>query len=247
MPDSLHRSLAETLAEARACFEDLRLLGIQEVPGLELAGLSPCPDGVTGIDRGGTNRCRQETLAEIFADLGECRRCPLGKQRKRLVLGQGVDRAAVFFVGGVPDRAEEEAGFPFAGESGALFERMLQAIGLERSSVYLSPAVMCRAPQQHELRAETLAACTPFLHRQIRTVRPVVLVACGESALQALGMDDSPFAAVRGKWLDWHGTPLIATFHPSRLLTSPPAKRESWEDLKQILRRLRSAGMSGQR
>src|SRR5512144_1361548 len=146
MPDTLQKSLSETLRDARACFEDRRALGLSELHGLGLTGLPPCPPGVTGIDRGGAGTCRQETLAEIRAELGDCQRCPLARGRSQIVFGQGNPHARLVVIAEFPGKEEDEVGALLHGDAGELFDRMLVAIGLQRAEIYLCAAVMCRTP-----------------------------------------------------------------------------------------------------
>lgn len=236
MPDKLQRSFNETLGEVRAWLEDLRTLGLDDVPVADLCELHPCPPGVIGLDRGGHGDCRQETLEEIRADLGECQRCHLCTARHQIIFGAGSVTSRLLFVGGVPSRGEESSGHPLADE---LFERILFSIGFSRSTIYACQVVMCR-PQQRQVRPEEISACLPFLHRQIAVVAPKVIVALGEVATRALTAQTEDFSALRGRWATYQGIDVMPTFDPAHLVLHPQEKREVWNDLKEVLRKMRA-------
>lgn len=243
MPEQLKSDLREALAQARSLLEDLQLRGLGEVPLHPLpAALPPCPPEVQGIDEGGTALCRRETLEEIRADLGECRRCPLCRGRKTIVFGVGDPNAELVLVGEAPGREEDERGEPFVGEAGRLLDRILFAMGLERHQVYICNVEKCRPPGNRDPVPEEIAACEPFLQRQLAAIRPRLIVALGRLAAQTLLQDQTPIGRLRGQWRQYQGIPLLATYHPAFLLRNPAAKREVWEDMKQVLQRLRQEG-----
>lgn len=235
MPDQLHRSLNETLNEVRAWLLDLRALGLEGVPVADLRELQPCPPGIIGLDRGGSSGCRQETLEEIRADLGDCQRCPLCASRSHIVYGAGTTSARIVFVGGVPTRGDDTSGHPLTGN---LFDRILFAMGLDRSDIYACQVVMCR-PGQRPALAEEIASCLPFLQRQIESIAPQIIVAMGEVATHALTGQTGEFSQLRGRWAKYQGIDVMPTFDPAYLLLHPQEKREAWNDLKEVLRRMR--------
>lgn len=173
-----------------------------------------------------------ETLEDIRADLGDCRRCRLADGRTRLVFGTGNPQARVMFVGEAPGRDEDRQGEPFVGRAGRLLNRMLQSIGLERESVYIANVVKCRPPGNRNPEPDEVATCRPFLDRQIRSVRPEILVALGKVAVVALLNTDAPLNQLRGKPITYGDTPLLVTYHPAFLLRFPEWKRAVWADMK---------------
>ena len=189
-----------------------------------------------------TSTCRTETLEEIRADLGECQRCPLGRTRTNLVFGSGNPKASLVFVGEGPGRREDEKGEPFVGEAGLLLNRILFAMGLEREDVYICNVIKCRPPQNRNPEDEEIAACEPFLTRQLNAINPDVLVALGKFAAQTLLQDKTPIGKLRGEWRSYKGIDLMPTFHPAYLLRNPGYKRELWQDMKHVMQRLRSRG-----
>ena len=235
MPDKEQRSSNETLNEVRAWLEDLRALGLDGLPVADLRELQPCPPGIIGLDRGGSFGCRQETLAEIHSDLGDCQRCSLCAARSHIVFGAGAANARIVFVGSAPNKMEDTSGQPFAGE---LFGRILFAMGLERSSVYACQVVMCR-PVQRAASPQEISSCLPFLQRQIAVVTPQIIVAMGDVATRVLTGQDDEFSQLRGRWGKYQGIDVMPTFDPAYLLLHPHEKREAWNDLKEVLRRMR--------
>ena len=235
MPDQLQKSLTTTLNEVRAWLEDLRALGLDSLPVADLRDLQPCPPGIVGLDRGGVDGCRQETLAEIRAELGDCQRCPLCPNRTQIVFGAGAATARIVFVGGAPGKLDETTGQPFAGE---LFDRILFAMGLDRASVYACQVVMCR-PQQRVPQQEEIAACLPYLQRQLAVIAPQIIVAMGETPTRVLSGQSEEFSRLRGHWFKYQEIDVMPTFDPAYLLLHPHEKREAWNDLKEVVRRMR--------
>jgi uracil-DNA glycosylase family 4 len=236
MADKLHKDLLDTVGQVRSLLEDFQRLGIVDLAlPPEAEPLPVCLPGESGSD--GT--CRPETLEEIRADLGDCRRCPLCKGRKNIVFGTGNPRARLVFVGEAPGREEDLQGEPFVGEAGKLLDRILFAMGLERQDVYICNVEKCRPPNNRDPLPEEIAACEPFLKRQLAAIRPDVIVTLGRFAAQTLLNSPLPISRLRGRWQSYQGIPLMPTYHPAFLLRNPAAKREVWEDMKQVLARLR--------
>ncbi|OGR30159.1 MAG: uracil-DNA glycosylase [Desulfuromonadales bacterium GWD2_61_12] len=179
-------------------------------------------------------------MDEIRADLGDCQRCPLCRGRRQIVFGVGNPAAALVFVGEGPGREEDERGEPFVGEAGRLLDRILFAMGLERSQVYICNVIKCRPPGNRDPEPEEIAACEPFLKRQLAAIRPQLIVTLGRFAAQTLLQDEKPISRLRGTWREYAGIPVMPTFHPAYLLRSPAEKREVWEDMKQVMQRLAS-------
>ena len=170
--------------------------------------------------------------SELAANVAACRRCGLCEQRKQAVLGVGDVNADWLFVGEGPGAEEDEKGEPFVGQAGKLLDNMLAAIGLKRGNdVYIGNAVKCRPPQNRTPEAEELAACRPWLERQIELIGPRLIVALGRPAAQTLLQAEVKIAAARGKLHDYRGIPVIVTYHPAYLLRNLPDKARAWEDL----------------
>ncbi len=240
MPDTLKRELHEATAQVRSLLQDLLCLGVREIDLPEVPrNLPACPPEVRGVDEGGEALCRHETLEEIRAELADCRRCPLCQGRRNIVFGVGSPHARVVFVGEAPGREEDEKGEPFVGEAGRLLDRIIFAMGMQREEVYICNVEKCRPPGNRDPNPEEIAACEPYLKRQLAAIRPQLIVALGKFAAQTLLRDETPISRLRGKWSTYEGIPLMPTYHPAYLLRNPAGKREVWEDMKQVLARLR--------
>ncbi|MBI2820786.1 MAG: uracil-DNA glycosylase [Acidobacteria bacterium] len=167
-------------------------------------------------------------------ELGDCVRCKLHRYRTQIVFGTGSVHAELMFVGEAPGADEDEQGIPFVGRAGQLLTRIIESIRLRREDVYIANIIKCRPPQNRNPEADEIAACSPFLLRQISVIRPRIICALGKFAAQTLLETQSPISQLRGKVFDRFGARIIPTFHPSYLLRNPAAKREVWEDMKAI-------------
>ena len=166
-----------------------------------------------------------------------CTACSLCQSRQQTVFGSGHLRAHCMIVGEAPGEQEDAQGEPFVGESGQLLDRMLAALGLSRQpgqparQVFIANTLKCRPPRNRNPSPEELAQCQPFLLRQVALVQPRVILAMGRFAVQSLLGSDAPVGQLRGQVHDWHGVPLVVTYHPAYLLRQPQAKAEAWDDL----------------
>jgi DNA polymerase len=175
-------------------------------------------------------------LQSIRAEIGDCTRCPLhALGRKQIVFGVGNPNADLMFVGEAPGADEDMQGEPFVGRAGQLLTKIIEAIGLSRSDVYIANVIKCRPPGNRNPEPVEVATCKPFLLQQIDTIQPKVIVALGTFAAQALLETDTPISRLRGRVQEFRGgIRLIPTFHPAFLLRSPDRKRDVWEDMKLV-------------
>ena len=171
--------------------------------------------------------------------------CALKSTATRLVFADGNPQARIMFVGEAPGRDEDIEGLPFVGRSGKLLDRMIAAIGLDRSTAYIANVIPWRPPGNRTPTPQETQICLPFIRRQIELVNPDVLVTLGNPSTQTLLSTREGIMKTRGKWFDYDtGTRTvraIATFHPAYLLRSPSYKRMSWQDLRAIARALEQA------
>jgi uracil-DNA glycosylase family 4 len=181
-------------------------------------------------------------LRAIREALGDCQRCKLARGRTSIVFGVGNPQARLMFVGEGPGRDEDLQGEPFVGEAGKLLDRMILAMGLKRGDVYIANIVKCRPPRNRDPEPDEVAACEPFLQKQIAAIRPQVLVALGRYAAQTLLRDSTAISRMRGRWRTYEGIDLMPTFHPAYLLRNPADKRLVWQDLQSVMQKL---GLSG--
>jgi DNA polymerase len=181
-------------------------------------------------------RSAAETLGVIREDLGDCTRCKLHTMgRKQIVFGVGNPEAEVMFVGEAPGADEDIQGEPFVGRAGQLLTKMIEAMGFQRSDVYIANVLKCRPPNNRNPEPDEIEQCQPFLFRQIASIQPKVIIALGAFAARTLLETNDPISRLRGRIYEFRGAKLIPTFHPSFLLRSPGYKREAWEDLKKAL------------
>ena len=123
---------------------------------------------------------------------------------------------------------------PFVGRAGQLLTKIIEAIQLTRSQVYIANVIKCRPPQNRNPEPDEVEQCEPFLFRQIDTIRPKVIVALGKFAAQSLLRTTEPITKIRGREFQYREAILIPTYHPAYLLRNPPAKRDVWEDMKRV-------------
>jgi DNA polymerase len=178
------------------------------------------------------------TLAEVRAELGDCRRCKLAAKRTHIVFGDGSPRAALMFIGEAPGEEEDLQGLPFVGAAGQLLNNPLHKLGLTRQEVYIANVVKCRPLGNRDPEADEIAACLPFLKKQVQAVRPQVIVTLGRIATQALLGTQTPLTRLRGQWQGYRQIPVMPTFHPSYLLRFPKERHKTWEDMQQVMERL---------
>lgn len=179
---------------------------------------------------------RYESYAALSQAVVECQNCPLARNRKQAVPGQGPQNARLMFIGEGPGFEEDQKGRPFVGPAGQLLTKMIQAINLTREEVYITNVVKCRPPENRLPFDTEVEACQSFLEEEIRLVEPRILVPLGSCAAQTLTRSKKKISELRGRLVDLDGRRLIATYHPAYLLRNPGVKREAWEDLKRVRR-----------
>lgn len=176
------------------------------------------------------------TLEDVKQELGDCQRCPLGRLRTNLVFGEGNSNAKLVFVGEAPGGDEDIQGRPFVGRAGQLLTRIIDAMGLKRSDVYICNILKCRPPGNRNPRPEEINECEPFLIKQLEVIKPRVICALGTFAAHTLLQKDVPITLLRGKFHAYHGIQLMPTYHPAYLLRNPGAKKQVWEDVQKIMK-----------
>lgn len=180
-------------------------------------------------------RIEDDSLERIRADIGDCTRCKLHKARKNIVFGVGNPKAELVFVGEGPGHDEDVQGEPFVGRAGKLLTQMIEAMGLQRSDVYICNVVKCRPPENRLPERDEIEICSPFLLRQLAVIQPKVICCLGACSAQTLLATNQGISRFRGEWFDYRGAKLMATYHPAYLLRNPNAKAEVWKDLQKIM------------
>jgi uracil-DNA glycosylase len=232
-------------AKARAATRSRRLAESTDAPappsGTSLAAASRAAASSTASEMFSRYPGLEKTadLPALREFIGDCRRCKLWPTRTHIVFGVGNPNAELMFVGEGPGADEDARGEPFVGRAGQLLTEIIErGMGMKRSEVYICNVVKCRPPGNRNPEPDEVAACEPFLLRQIELVRPRVIVALGTFAVQSLLEVKTPISKLRGVWHDLRGTRMMPTFHPAYLLRNPADKRLVWQDIQEVMKAL---------
>ncbi|MGH7590145.1 MAG: uracil-DNA glycosylase [Gemmatimonadales bacterium] len=207
--------------------------GAPPIPG---PGLSVVP----ALAALGDDRSELATLDAVAAMVRECRRCPLCEGRTHAVPGDGDPAARLVVVGEGPGQTEDQTGRPFVGRAGDLLDKILLSIQVPRASAYVLNIVKCRPPQNRAPSPDEIAACMPYLHRQLALLRPKVFIAAGMTAAAGLLQSRKSLGQLRGQVHRYGDVPLVVTYHPAALLRNPHWKKPTWDDVR-IARQLLDA------
>lgn len=186
------------------------------------------------------------SMQEVYAAVARCSACALARTRTNTVTGEGPEELSrltnsveVMVIGEGPGAEEDRQGRPFVGRAGVLLDKMLEAIQLSRkTNCYITNIVKCRPPQNRDPAPEERSACSDFLHAQIKLIKPKMILVMGRIACQHLLQTANGIGKLHGQFFDYHGIPLMPTYHPSALLRDERLKRPAWEDLKRFRARL---------
>jgi uracil-DNA glycosylase family 4 len=190
---------------------------------------------------------KAERLAAMRVPVLTCVKCPhLVKSRTQVVFGEGNPEAELMFVGEAPGEDEDEQGEPFVGKAGQLLTKIIETMGFARGDVYIGNVLKCRPdmpagmPGNRKPKPDEMQTCLPYLREQIDIIQPRFIVALGATAMEGLTGSTETMGRLRGRWHDFQGTPLMATYHPSYLLRNQSLgeKRKVWEDMLLVLERL---------
>ena len=230
------KSSLEKLASTKAASK-----GPGAKPKSEMAASEPQPASRSGSGE------KAERMAALSARALVCQKCEhLAKSRTQVVFGVGNIDAELMFVGEAPGADEDLKGEPFVGKAGQLLTKIIEAMGFKRGDVYIGNVLKCRPdmppnePGNRKPRPDEMATCLPYLIEQIEIIQPRVMVALGATAMEGLLGAKEPMNRLRGRWHEFKGIPLMATYHPAYLLRnqSPSEKRKVWEDMLMVLETL---------
>lgn len=171
-------------------------------------------------------------LAALKDEVAVCNRCRLAHGRTQAVFGEGNPLAELVVVGEAPGQEEDRTGRPFVGPAGKLLDRLLMSAGFPRRDVYICNVLKSRPPNNRNPQPDEVAACTPWLRRQLELIRPKVLLAVGKFAAQHLAGSEEGIGRLRGRVLSYEGIPLVVSYHPAFLLRSPQWTRTAWQDFQ---------------
>lgn len=189
-----------------------------------------------------------QTLEQLRAAMEGFDGCALKRTASRLVFADGNPQAPIMLIGEAPGADEDRQGLPFVGRAGALLDRMLAEINLDRNGVYIANVVPWRPPGNRTPTPQEVAICLPFIQRQIELAQPQVIMLLGAAAAQAILNVREGITRVRGRWFDYPSAggviPTLPTLHPAYLLRNPIAKRDVWRDLLALKKALPPEGGS---
>lgn len=208
----------------------LRRPGTREPGVVEYRGPSPIVRGPCRPE------VRAEKLAELDRQVRACTKCRLHEGRTNTVFGVGHPCARVCFVGEGPGAEEDKRGEPFVGRAGQLLDRIIAAMKLRRSEVYICNTVKCRPPENRTPYPDEIQACEPYLRGQLENVAPQVIVALGRPAANTLLGANLSVGDLRGRFHFHRDIPVRVTYHPAYLLRNPDAKKQTWEDVQHVMR-----------
>jgi uracil-DNA glycosylase family 4 len=216
---------------AKAVAENLRALGVEEImmESDAAAILGNYRDAEKGAVGGELSR--EATIRNEVGIVEKCRKCSLGFRRTHAVYGDGNEFAEIMFVGEAPGGEEDRQGLPFVGRAGQLLNRLLEQVGLKRSEVYICNLMKCRPPENRDPTPEELAACRPYLDKQIAVIKPRIIVCLGLYAAQAILNTKEAMARLRGAHHKIGDTVIIPTYHTAAALRFPSYKQQIYDDL----------------
>jgi uracil-DNA glycosylase family 4 len=193
------------------------------------------PDAIQPVEKAPSS-IENMNWQTLESTVKSCQKCALHETRTHAVFGVGRRDADLLIIGEAPGANEDKQGEPFVGRAGQLLNSMLVSIGLERSEVYIANILKSRPPRNRDPSISEVAACTPYLVRQITLIQPKVLIALGRIAAQYLLSTEAPMSQLRGQQFEYGPlkTPLLITYHPAYLLRSPREKRKAWQDMQQL-------------
>jgi len=227
------------------------LQGVSRRPSRRVAAAPPVESAVAVVHAHDRNTSGESAgaapvgargLTLVREEIGDCQRCRLCGGRQNIVFGVGNPQAHLVFVGEAPGADEDQQGEPFVGKAGQLLTKMIEAMGYRREDVYICNVIKCRPPGNRNPEPDEVAACEPFLKKQLAALRPRMIVTLGKFAAQCLLRDDTPISRLRGNFRTYEGVSLMPTFHPAYLLRDPSKKKEAWTDLKAVNAALKRLG-----
>ncbi len=225
---------------------------VQTLESLRRAGVAQLPKGTPGKRIGPSVRVPQspdemsqqepvagDSLEAVRAEVAACTACDeLACTRTQTVFGVGNPQARLCFLGEAPGADEDARGEPFVGRAGQLLTKIIEACTLSREDVYILNVLKCRPPGNRNPLPHEVANCREFLNRQLAIIQPEYICCLGTIAAQTLLETETPIGRMRGKFFDYRGIQVMCTYHPAYLLRNPAAKKDVWEDMKTLMRRL---------
>ena len=213
----MNKELRELIGLTKVYIKELQTSGVSDIT------VDDSPEG-------------KKTLAQFFSEIKDCRRCGLAKTRTNLVFGEGNPNAELVFIGEAPGYEEDRQGHPFVGRAGQLLNKILKAMHMARSDIYICNVLKCRPPGNRSPLPEEVAACRPHLEEQLRLLTGKKVICClGLHAAKCVLGLDLPLRELRKNWYQHSDTPVRVTYHPAYLLRNPHDKGKVWNDMKKVM------------
>lgn len=182
---------------------------------------------------------KRERMLALFNEVMPCMKCQeLAEGRHKVVFGAGNVESPLVFVGEAPGAEEDRQGLPFVGRAGKLLTKMIEGMGLSREEIFICNVLKCRPPGNRKPLVNEVENCEGYLLRQLEIIQPKYICTLGTTASQALLKTEDPISQLRGRFFDYHGTPLMPTYHPAYLLRNPKEKVKVWADLQLLMKGL---------
>jgi len=185
-----------------------------------------------------TTAAKSSSLLSLKEEILNCQKCPLYRERKNAVPGEGNSEAELMFVGEAPGRDEDVQGNPFVGKAGQLLTKIINAMNFQRKDVFITNVVKCRPPNNRTPYRKEMELCQPYLLEQIDMIKPRVIVALGKVATDFFINSDLSMSRLRGSFFEYKNILLMPTFHPSYLIRNEAnreIKKMVWEDMKKVM------------
>lgn len=246
---NLEADLREILEELKRYFEFQKILGLEGLVAMAKERKKKDPSQHKAAQEKDVIKVQEQlgifdapskklTLEEIKVETDRDCKSKLHQLHKNVVFGEGNPKARLVFVGEAPGEEEDKQRRPFVGRAGQLLTKVINAMGLERSDVYITNVVKCRPPQNRKPEPDEMAACEPFLLMELRTINPEVIVCLGMTAAQSLLKTKENLGNLRGKFHSYGKAKVMVTYHPAALLRNPGFKKPMWDDMQLVMKEL---------
>ena len=206
-----------------------------DAPASPVESLAPAGEVALAVNSGDIAAMDWQQLQQAVS---QCRLCELHHSRTQTVFGVGNQQADLLVIGEAPGAEEDRQGEPFVGRAGKLLDAMMQAIQLDRSSIYIANVLKCRPPDNRNPHTSEIVCCDAYLQRQIELIQPKVILALGRIAAHHLLVSQESLGKLRQQNHSYNGIPLVVSYHPAYLLRKPADKRKSWQDLLKVKKQL---------
>lgn len=220
--------------------EQLRRVAIQNLQSLHRAGVEQLARSNSGnVGNASPESAQLPSLDLLAAEVRDCRLCSeLAESRTQTVFGVGDPQARLCFLGEAPGADEDRLGEPFVGRAGQLLSDILKACALRREDVYILNVLKCRPPKNRNPLPDEVENCRKFFESQLKIIRPEFICCLGRVAASSLLQSTESLGRLRGKFHQWYACKVVVTYHPAYLLRNPKAKKDTWADMKMLMREM---------